>query len=149
MPTTYVEAIREGIREEMERDPNVFLLGEDIGVYGGAFKVTQGLLDQFGERRIVDTPISESAIVGAEFTGTSISSSGDGADVRPGIDKLYSKNPHLQFYNGQRGYVRCTVTPDKWLTDYRVVPFVSKPDAPLSTRASFVVENGRPGAKKA
>ncbi len=91
----------------------------------------------------------ESAIVGAEFTGTSISSSGDGADVRPGIDKLYSKNPHLQFYNGQRGYVRCTVTPDKWLTDYRVVPFVSKPDAPLSTRASFVVENGRPGAKKA
>ncbi|MBS1830108.1 MAG: alpha-ketoacid dehydrogenase subunit beta [Acidobacteria bacterium] len=65
MPTTYVEAIREGIREEMERDPNVFLLGEDIGIYGGAFKVTQGLLDQFGERRIVDTPISESAIVGA------------------------------------------------------------------------------------
>jgi len=65
MPTTYVEAIREGIREEMERDPNVFLLGEDIGVYGGAFKVTQGLLAQFGERRIVDTPISESAIVGA------------------------------------------------------------------------------------
>ncbi|MFN7936839.1 MAG: alpha-ketoacid dehydrogenase subunit beta [Bryobacteraceae bacterium] len=65
MPTTYVEAIREGIREEMERDPNVFLLGEDIGVYGGAFKVTLGLLDQFGERRIVDTPISESAIVGA------------------------------------------------------------------------------------
>jgi len=90
----------------------------------------------------------ESAVVGAEFTGTSISSSGDGADVRPGIEKLYSKNPHLQFYNGQRGYVRCTVTPDKWLTDYRVVPFVSKPDAPISTRMSFVVENGRPGAKK-
>jgi pyruvate/2-oxoglutarate/acetoin dehydrogenase E1 component len=65
MPTTYVEAIREGIREEMQRDPNVFLLGEDIGVYGGAFKVTQGLLDEFGERRVVDTPISESAIVGA------------------------------------------------------------------------------------
>lgn len=65
MPTTYVEAIREGIREEMQRDPNVFLLGEDIGVYGGAFKVTQGLLDEFGDRRVVDTPISESAIVGA------------------------------------------------------------------------------------
>ncbi len=65
MPTTYVEAIREGIREEMQRDPNVFLLGEDIGVYGGAFKVTQGMLDEFGDRRVVDTPISESAIVGA------------------------------------------------------------------------------------
>jgi 2-oxoisovalerate dehydrogenase E1 component beta subunit len=65
MATTYVEAIREGIREEMERDQNVFLLGEDLGVYGGAFKVTQGLLDQFGEKRVVDTPISESAIIGA------------------------------------------------------------------------------------
>jgi 2-oxoisovalerate dehydrogenase E1 component beta subunit len=65
MPTTYVEAIREGIREEMERDQNVFLLGEDLGVYGGAFKVTQGLLDQFGDKRVVDTPISESAIIGA------------------------------------------------------------------------------------
>lgn len=91
----------------------------------------------------------ESAIVGAEFTGTSISSSGDGTDTRPGMDKLMSKNPQLKFYNGQRGYVRCTVTPEKWLTDYRVVPFVAKPDAPISTRASFVVENGRPGAKPA
>jgi pyruvate/2-oxoglutarate/acetoin dehydrogenase E1 component len=65
MPSTYLEAIRDGLREEMERDPNVFLIGEDIGVYGGAFKVTAGLLDQFGERRVVDTPIAESAIVGA------------------------------------------------------------------------------------
>ncbi|MBL8227818.1 MAG: alpha-ketoacid dehydrogenase subunit beta [Bryobacterales bacterium] len=65
MPTTYVEAIREGIMEEMDRDPNVFLLGEDIGIYGGAFKVTAGVLDRFGPQRVVDTPISESAIVGA------------------------------------------------------------------------------------
>jgi len=65
MPTTYLEAIREGLWEEMERDPNVFLLGEDIGVYGGAFKVTAGFFERFGERRVVDTPISESAIVGA------------------------------------------------------------------------------------
>ncbi len=65
MQATYLEAIRQGIAEEMERDPNVFLLGEDIGVYGGAFKVTQGLLERFGERRVVDTPISESAIIGA------------------------------------------------------------------------------------
>jgi len=65
MPTTYLEAIREGLWEEMERDPNVFLLGEDIGVYGGAFKVTAGFHEHFGEKRVVDTPISESAIVGA------------------------------------------------------------------------------------
>ena len=66
MPTvTYLEAIRQGIWEEMERDPNVFCLGEDLGVYGGAFKITAGMLEHFGEKRIVDTPISESAIVGA------------------------------------------------------------------------------------
>jgi 2-oxoisovalerate dehydrogenase E1 component beta subunit len=65
MSTTYLEAIREGIWEEMERDPNVFLIGEDIGAYGGAFKVTAGMLDHFGERRVVDTPIAESAVIGA------------------------------------------------------------------------------------
>lgn len=62
---TYLEAIRQGIWEEMERDASVFLLGEDIGSYGGAFKVTAGLQEKFGEDRVIDTPISESAIVGA------------------------------------------------------------------------------------
>src|SRR5436190_10531709 len=65
MPSTYLEAIGQGLWEEMERDPNVFMIGEDIGVYGGAFKITAGMLDRFGEKRVVDTPISESAIVGA------------------------------------------------------------------------------------
>jgi 2-oxoisovalerate dehydrogenase E1 component beta subunit len=65
MSTTYLEAIRQGLWEEMERDPNVFLIGEDIGVYGGAFKVTDGFYEHFGEKRVVDTPISEAAIVGA------------------------------------------------------------------------------------
>jgi 2-oxoisovalerate dehydrogenase E1 component beta subunit len=63
--TTYVEAIRQGIWEEMERDERVFVIGEDVGVYGGAFKVTKGMLDHFGKDRVIDTPISESAIVGA------------------------------------------------------------------------------------
>src|SRR5918997_2990581 len=62
---TFVEAIRQGLWEEMERDASVFVIGEDVGVYGGAFKVTDGLLDEFGEGRVVDTPISEAAIVGA------------------------------------------------------------------------------------
>ena len=62
---TYLEAIRQGIWEEMERDSSVFVLGEDVGIYGGAFKLTEGLLERFGEDRVVDTPISESAIVGA------------------------------------------------------------------------------------
>jgi 2-oxoisovalerate dehydrogenase E1 component beta subunit len=63
--TTYLEAIRQGIWEEMERDPRVFILGEDVGIYGGAFKVTEGMLNRFGAERVLDTPISESAIVGA------------------------------------------------------------------------------------
>src|SRR5665811_1390095 len=62
---TYIEAIREALVEEMERDANVFCLGEDVGVFGGAFKVTEGLQARFGENRVIDTPISEIAIVGA------------------------------------------------------------------------------------
>jgi 2-oxoisovalerate dehydrogenase E1 component beta subunit len=61
---TYLEAIREALAEEMRRDAKVFVLGEDVGAYGGAFGVTQGLFEEFGEARVVDTPISESAIVG-------------------------------------------------------------------------------------
>jgi len=64
---TYLEAIRQGIWEEMERDPTVFCLGEDIGIYGGAFKVTDGFIERFGPERVIDTPIAESAIVGAAF----------------------------------------------------------------------------------
>ena len=64
---TYLEAIRQGIWEEMERDPSVFCIGEDIGIYGGAFKVTDGLIDRFGPQRVVDTPIAEMAIVNAAF----------------------------------------------------------------------------------
>ena len=70
---TYLEAIRQALFEEMERDDRVFMLGEDIGAYGGAFKVTDGLLDRFGESRVIDTPISEQAIIGsaigASYTG--------------------------------------------------------------------------------
>jgi len=63
--TTYLEAIRQGLSEEMARDERVFLLGEDIGAFGGAFKVTEGLQARFGEDRVIDTPIAEVAIVGA------------------------------------------------------------------------------------
>lgn len=62
---TYSEALREALREEMIRDENVFLLGEDVGQHGGIFKVTTGLIQEFGEERVRDTPISESAIIGA------------------------------------------------------------------------------------
>src|SRR5919107_5114110 len=62
---TYREALKEAMREEMERDENVLLMGEDIGVYGGTQLVTDGLLDVFGPKRVVDTPISENGFTGA------------------------------------------------------------------------------------
>jgi pyruvate/2-oxoglutarate/acetoin dehydrogenase E1 component len=65
MTVTYLEAIRQALWDEMEKDERVFLLGQDIGTYGGAFRVTAGFLDKFGPGRIIDTPISESAMVGA------------------------------------------------------------------------------------
>jgi len=62
---TYLEAISQAIDEEMTRDERVFLLGEDIGAYGGAFKITEGLLEKYGHHRVIDTPLAESGIVGA------------------------------------------------------------------------------------
>ncbi len=68
---TYLEAISEGLREEMRRDTSVILLGEDIGTYGGAFKVTKGFIEEFGEGRVIDTVLGEAAIIGAA-TGAAI-----------------------------------------------------------------------------
>jgi 2-oxoisovalerate dehydrogenase E1 component beta subunit len=65
MPATYIQAINQAMHEEMERDENVMLLGEDVGVLGGAFKATEGLQEKFGSERVVDSPISESLIIGA------------------------------------------------------------------------------------
>ncbi len=91
----------------------------------------------------------ESPVVGAEFVGTSISSNRDGADMLPVGEDYLRANPHLKFCNFQRGYLRVTVTPDQLVNDFRVVPYISQPGAPISTRATFVVENGQPGADHA
>src|SRR5438093_11557900 len=61
---TYLQAISDGLRQEMRRDKRVFVLGEDVGVYGGAFKVTLGFQEEFGPWRVLDTPLSETAIIG-------------------------------------------------------------------------------------
>src|SRR3954469_2802649 len=77
----YREALNHALREEMERDERVYIMGEDIGVFQGAFKVTQGLLDQFGEKRVRDTPISENSIVGVGV-GSAM------AGLRPGVELM-------------------------------------------------------------
>ena len=79
---TYWQALQEALREEMQRDPRVFLMGEDIGVYGGAFGVTRGLLDEFGPQRVRCTPISEATIVGAA-TGAAVTG------MRPVVEIMF------------------------------------------------------------
>jgi alkaline phosphatase D len=96
----------------------------------------------------VDDRKAEAPIVATEFVGTSISS-GSNKRSRRDVEILQDENPCVQFFNAQRGYVRATITPDAWTTDYRVVDDVTKPGGKVSTAASFVVEAGTPGAQKA
>lgn len=88
----------------------------------------------------------QSRILGTEFMGTSITSGGDGMEINEAGEKIMNENAHVKFYNAQRGYVRCKLTHDEMRTDFKVVPFVSKPNAPVKTRATFVVNNGIAGA---
>ena len=90
-----------------------------------------------------------SRTVATEFVGTSISSGGDGLRVPKDLDKLLADNPFVRFHNAERGYLRCEVDSKVWRTDFRTVPYVVRPGAPVHTRASYVVESGRPGAKPA
>ena len=93
-----------------------------------------------------DDPHSET--LGTEFVGTSISSGGDGSDTSPLGKSVKDENEHITFYNNQRGYVRCRLSPGRWEADFRVVPYVSRPGAPISTRATFAIEAGQPGAER-
>jgi alkaline phosphatase D len=95
----------------------------------------------------IDDRHPETPVVGTEFVGTSISTGGNGVDKPAGLDVLLAENPGVRFHNQQRGYVRCTITPKLWRTDFRTVADITKPGSPAQTRASFVVEAGQPGAK--
>ena len=111
---TYLEAIREGLLEEMRRDPKVFVLGEDVGPYGGAFGVTQGLYDEFGEMRVIDTPISESAIIGvsigAALRGYRPVAEMQFADfISCGFDQIVNQAATLRYRYGGRATVPIVV----------------------------------------
>jgi alkaline phosphatase D len=95
----------------------------------------------------VDFKDPASPVVATEFVGTSISSNGDGIVYGPYYGPMVPDNPHIRFFDGdRRGYVRCSLTPETWTTDLRMVSTVSRSDAPVETFASFVVEDGTPGA---
>lgn len=87
--------------------------------------------------------------VAAEFVGTSITSGGDGADRSQGVENQMAENPHLKWQNSRRGYYTCRVTDAEWRTDYRTVPYVSRPGAPVATASAWRVERGRPGTHPA
>jgi alkaline phosphatase D len=89
---------------------------------------------------------TDAPVVATEFVGTSLSSDGDDTDAADDLARIRNENPHVRYASAERGYVRCTVTPDTWQSDFRVVPFIERPGAPVLTRASFIVESGRPGA---
>ena len=86
-----------------------------------------------------------SATVGVELVTSSITSGADGSDRTRATDEQLTENPHIRFANSQRGYVSTRITPDQLRADFQVLPYVKRPGAPVSTRASFVVEEGRPG----
>ena len=88
----------------------------------------------------------ESPTIATEFIGTSISSGRDGSDRWGSLAKYETTVPNMKYHSARRGYVRCELTPDRWTSDYRMVPYVSRPGAPVETAATYVVENGKPGA---
>ncbi|MEI6157461.1 MAG: alpha-ketoacid dehydrogenase subunit beta [Atribacterota bacterium] len=111
---TYAEAIREALREEMHRDSRVFLMGEDIGLYGGAFAVTKGLFEEFGKERVIDTPISEAAIIGGA-AGASLVGMRPVAEIQfsdfiaIGMDQLVNQAAKIHFMFGAKGSVPMVV----------------------------------------
>lgn len=111
--TTLIEAITEAMREEMERDEKVFLIGEDIGIYGGVFKATKGLLDQFGADRVIDSPISEVYIaggsVGAALVGLRPVAEIQFADfITPSMDQIIQQMAKMRYRTG--GQWTCPMT---------------------------------------
>jgi len=102
---TYREALREALQQEMRRDPSVFIMGEDVGIYGGTFKVTQGMIEEFGEKRVRDTPISEAAIAGVA-TGAALAGCRPVAEIMfidfitISIDELVNQTAKLRYMFG-------------------------------------------------
>ena len=107
---TYAEAVRAALREEMQRDERVFLMGEDIGIYGGAFGVTRGLFEEFGEKRVRDTPISEAVIagaaIGAALTGMRPVAEFQFSDFMAiGMDQIVNQGAKIRFMLGGKAQV--------------------------------------------
>ena len=111
--------------------------------------LTGDIHSNWANELIADFDDLDSKVVATEFVGTSISSGGDGSAKSKLIENRLSENPFVKYYNLQRGYVRCELSPAQWRTDYQVVEYVTRPGAPAATSASFVIESGNPRLQRA
>tara|TARA_B100000683_G_C12108602_1_gene398373 strand:+ start:33 stop:452 length:420 start_codon:yes stop_codon:yes gene_type:complete len=98
---------------------------------------------------MLESDRADSPIVGTEFVGSSMTSGGNGGNSIAEYERAAGQNEFVKWYNSNRGYVSCDLTPGNWTSHFRVTPFVDKPNSPLVKKASFVVEAGRPGAERA
>lgn len=147
-------------RKDWNRDPNVF--APRIESWDGAVAARDRLLAAVENARLGNLVVvtgdvhqnwaaelkknfadEKSATLGVEFVATSVTSAGDGFDINDNFKALLTQDPHMKFFNSQRGYMRHVVTPGRWQADYQVLDKVSVPDGRLSTRKSFVIENGK------
>jgi len=90
-----------------------------------------------------------SPLVGTEFVGTSMTSGGDGGKRIPEYERAADQNDFVKWYNANRGYVTCQLTPKEWTSFFRTTPFVEMPNSPVQTKGTFVIEAGHPGANSA
>jgi len=90
----------------------------------------------------------QSALVATELVGTSMTSGGNGGNSIPEYERARDQNPFVRWYNSNRGYVSCTVTPEDWITKFQVTPYVDRLGSPLNTAATFRIESGRAGAER-
>jgi alkaline phosphatase D len=151
-----------------DRDPDPEKTGYSMDKWDGAVAARKRLFDTLESARIgnavvltgdihqnwagelkADFDDPKSKTLGVEFVSTSITSGGDGADMTKAGQAGLKKNPHIGFFNNQRGYMRHSLSKDRWQADYRVLDKVTVAGAAVSTRASFVVEAGQPGMKPA
>jgi alkaline phosphatase D len=147
-------------RNDRNPDPKVF--GPSLDKWDGAVAARNRLLSAVEQAKLRNLVVvtgdvhqnwagelwknfadEKSLRLGVEFISTSVTSLGDGYDINDNYRRLLEQDPHMKFFNAQRGYVRHVVTPERWQADFQVVDKVSVPDGKLSTRTSFIVENGR------
>jgi alkaline phosphatase D len=151
-----------------DRDPDPKVVAPSMDKWDGAVAARDRLFQAIQESRLSNPVVLtgdvhnnwagelkanfddvKSAPLGVEFVATSISSGGDGADVLPATEALFSQNPHIKFFNNQRGYLRHVVTPQRWQADFRVLERVSVRGAPVTTRKSYVIDHGKPSLAEA